>query len=121
MQSVCSVLPANANVFAGQGVHRFSPIAPVPVPYFPAWQSTQVPPPVVLLYFPAGHATHPTPGSTEHTLLKGVYWVNVLLMCEKGIHIYEPAEKVAKLTVHQSDSEIGIVSLPHHWADAGKS
>ena len=60
--------------------------------------------------------------SYEHfPLLKGVYWVNVLLMCEKGIHIYEPAEKVAKLTVHQSDSEIGIVSLPHHWANAGKS
>ena len=59
--------------------------------------------------------------SYEHfPLLKGVYWVNVLLMCEKGIHIYEPAEKVAKLTVHQSDSEIGIVSLPHHWADAGQ-
>jgi lipopolysaccharide transport system ATP-binding protein len=54
-------------------------------------------------------------------LLKGVYWVNVLLMCEKGIHIYEPAEKVAKLTVHQSDSEIGIVSLPHQWTDAGQS
>ena len=52
-------------------------------------------------------------------LLKGVYWVNVLLMCEKGIHIYEPAEKVAKLTVHQTDSEIGIVSLPHRWSDAG--
>ena len=31
------------------------------------------------------------------------------------------AEKVAKLTVHQSDSEIGIVSLPHSWADAGQS
>ena len=60
--------------------------------------------------------------SYEHfPLLKGVYWVNVLLMCEKGIHIYEPAEKVAKLTVHQSDSEIGIVSLPHSWADAGQS
>jgi lipopolysaccharide transport system ATP-binding protein len=60
--------------------------------------------------------------SFEHLpLLKGVYWVNVLLMCEKGIHIYEPAEKVAKLTVHQSDSEIGIVSLPHTWTDAGKS
>jgi len=54
-------------------------------------------------------------------LLKGVYWVNVLLMCEKGIHIYEPAEKVAKLTVHQADSEIGIVSLPHRWTDAGAS
>jgi len=60
--------------------------------------------------------------SYEHfPLLKGVYWINVLLMCEKGIHIYEPAEKVAKLTVHQSDSEIGIVSLPHHWANAGTS
>jgi lipopolysaccharide transport system ATP-binding protein len=60
--------------------------------------------------------------SYEHfPLLKGVYWINVLLMCEKGIHIYEPAEKVAKLTVHQSDSEIGIVSLPHSWADAGQS
>jgi lipopolysaccharide transport system ATP-binding protein len=54
-------------------------------------------------------------------LLKGVYWVNVLLMCEKGIHIYEPAEKVAKLSVHQADSEIGIVSLPHRWTDAGPS
>ena len=60
--------------------------------------------------------------SYEHfPLLKGVYWVNVLLMCEKGIHIYEPAEKVAKLTVHQADSEIGIVSLPHQWADSGQS
>jgi lipopolysaccharide transport system ATP-binding protein len=54
-------------------------------------------------------------------LLKGIYWINVLLMCEKGIHIYEPAEKVAKLTVHQSDSEVGIVSLPHTWVDAGQS
>jgi lipopolysaccharide transport system ATP-binding protein len=53
-------------------------------------------------------------------LLKGIYWINVLLMCEKGIHIYESAEKVAKLTVRQSDSEIGIVSLPHNWADTGK-
>jgi lipopolysaccharide transport system ATP-binding protein len=54
-------------------------------------------------------------------LLKGVYWVNVLLMCEKGIHIYEPAEKVAKLTVQQSDLEVGVVSLPHTWVDTGKS
>jgi lipopolysaccharide transport system ATP-binding protein len=53
-------------------------------------------------------------------LLKGVYWVNVLLMCEKGIHIYEPAEKVAKITVHQSDMEVGIVSLPHAWVDTCK-
>jgi lipopolysaccharide transport system ATP-binding protein len=52
-------------------------------------------------------------------LLKGVYWVNVLLMCENGIHIYEPAEKVAKLIVQQSDLEVGVVSLPHAWRDGG--
>ena len=54
-------------------------------------------------------------------LLKGVYWVNVLLMCENGIHIYEPAEKVAKLNVQQSDLEVGVVSLPHDWCDGGGS
>jgi lipopolysaccharide transport system ATP-binding protein len=53
-------------------------------------------------------------------LLKGVYWVNVLLMCERGIHIYEPAEKVAKLIVEQSDLEVGVVSLPHLWSDGGR-
>lgn len=53
------------------------------------------------------------------SLLKGVYWVNVLLMCENGIHIYEPAEKVAKLIVQQSDLEVGVVSLPHAWRDGG--
>ena len=53
-------------------------------------------------------------------LLKGVYWVNVLLMCERGIHIYEPAEKVAKLIVEQSDLEVGVVSLPHLWTDGGR-
>jgi len=52
-------------------------------------------------------------------LLKGVYWVNVLLMCENGIHIYEPAEKVAKLIVQQFDLEVGVVSLPHAWRDGG--
>jgi lipopolysaccharide transport system ATP-binding protein len=50
-------------------------------------------------------------------LLKGVYWINVLLMCENGIHIYEPAEKVAKVVVRQSDLEVGVVSLPHAWSD----
>lgn len=57
----------------------------------------------------------------DFPLLKGVYWINVLLMCEKGIHIYEPAEKIAKLVVRQSDLEVGVVSLPHTWSDGGDS
>lgn len=49
-------------------------------------------------------------------LLKGRYWVNVILMCEKGVHIYEAAEMAAKLNVEQDDLEIGIVSLQHKWS-----
>jgi hypothetical protein len=73
-QSVWSALPGNANVLAGQSMHRLSPIAPVPVRYLPAMQFTQALPPNKLLYLPAGHATHPTPGNTSHTVLKGVYF-----------------------------------------------
>ncbi|MEO1932511.1 MAG: ABC transporter ATP-binding protein [Pseudohongiella sp.] len=50
-------------------------------------------------------------------LLKGQYWLYVLLMCEKGIHIYELASMFAKLNVVQDDLEVGIVSLPHVWVD----
>ncbi len=50
-------------------------------------------------------------------LLKGQYWLYVLLMCEKGIHIYELANMFAKLNVVQDDLEVGIVSLPHVWVD----
>lgn len=50
-------------------------------------------------------------------LLKGQYWVYALLMCEKGIHIYESAGMFAKLTVTQDDLEVGVVSLPHTWID----
>jgi lipopolysaccharide transport system ATP-binding protein len=50
-------------------------------------------------------------------LLKGQYWIYALLMCEKGIHIYDIASMFAKLTVEQNDLEVGIVSLPHTWID----
>ena len=50
-------------------------------------------------------------------LLKGQYWLYALLMCEKGIHIYEMAGMFAKLTVVQDDLEAGVVSLPHTWSD----
>lgn len=52
-------------------------------------------------------------------LLKGRYCVNALVMCEKGVHIYDAAEMVAKLNVEQDDLEIGLVSLPHKWSDHG--
>lgn len=48
-------------------------------------------------------------------LLKGIYWVHVFLMCEKGIHIYEHAGMVAQLHVSQKGLEVGVVTLPHHW------
>lgn len=48
-------------------------------------------------------------------LLKGIYWVHVFLMCEKGVHIYEHANMVAQLHVSQKGLEVGVVSLPHHW------
>jgi lipopolysaccharide transport system ATP-binding protein len=51
------------------------------------------------------------------TLLKGQYWLYALLMCEKGIHVYEMASMFAKLVVVQDDLEVGVVSLPHTWID----
>jgi len=52
-------------------------------------------------------------------LLKGVYWVQVFLMCENAIHIYEHAQMVAQLNVAQRGLEVGIVSLPHRWEFPG--
>lgn len=48
-------------------------------------------------------------------LLKGDYAVNVFLLCERGIHIYDHAERVVLLRVFQQGMEQGVVSLPHHW------
>jgi lipopolysaccharide transport system ATP-binding protein len=48
-------------------------------------------------------------------LLKGEYYLNVFLMCEQGIHFYDPAWAVVKLIVRQADLEQGVVSLPHQW------
>lgn len=48
-------------------------------------------------------------------LLKGHYMVNVYLMCENAIHIYEQACGVAELKFKQRDLQQGLVSLPHYW------
>ncbi len=51
-------------------------------------------------------------------LLKGEYTVDVYLMCERGIHVYEQALQVARLQVTQEGLELGLVTLPHHWETA---
>ncbi len=48
-------------------------------------------------------------------LLKGEYSLDVYLMCERGIHVYEHAASVARLQMSQNGLELGLVSLPHHW------
>ena len=54
-------------------------------------------------------------------LLKGSYWVNVHLMCEKGIFFYDRAKLVAELIISQTSLEQGVVSLPHEWTmEVGK-
>lgn len=48
-------------------------------------------------------------------LLKGHYWINVFLLCENAMHIYDQADAVAELIMKQHDLQQGIVSLPHKW------
>ncbi len=48
-------------------------------------------------------------------LLQGDYFVTVFLACERGLHIYEFAERALRLRVVQTGLEKGLVSLPHHW------
>jgi lipopolysaccharide transport system ATP-binding protein len=48
-------------------------------------------------------------------LLKGCYCLDVYLLCERGLHIYERVRQVAELNVEQQGLELGIVSLPHQW------
>mgnify|MGYP000243955849 CR=1 FL=1 len=49
-------------------------------------------------------------------LLKGIYFIDLFLLCEQGLHAYQTIKQAAKLIVSQSDLEIGIVSLPHSWS-----
>ena len=51
----------------------------------------------------------------EMHLLRGQYVVNVFLMCERAIHIYDSA-RCAEFTVQQPGLEIGIVALRRDWS-----
>ena len=63
---------------------------------------------------PAGHSrvalVYP-----QFPLLKGRYYLNVFLLCEQGIHIYDVVQQAAELHVAQKGLERGLVSLPRRW------
>ena len=48
-------------------------------------------------------------------LLKGDYFINVFLACERGLHYYESALYTIDLEVSQDGLEQGVVTMPHHW------
>jgi hypothetical protein len=45
--------------------------------------------------------------------------VNVVLLSEDGIHVYDRAPMVAELKVEQVGLEQGLVRLPRQWIVAG--
>jgi lipopolysaccharide transport system ATP-binding protein len=51
----------------------------------------------------------------QFALLKGNYWLEIFLLCEKGIHVYDSAHRIAELEVSQPGMELGVVLLPHAW------
>jgi len=48
-------------------------------------------------------------------LLKGEYLINIYLLCERGIHLYDSAEGVETLQVSQTGRLQGYFSIPHQW------
>lgn len=51
----------------------------------------------------------------QFPLLKGNYNIDVYLMCEQGLHIYEAVVQAAELNVEQKGLARGLVDLPHTW------
>jgi lipopolysaccharide transport system ATP-binding protein len=49
-------------------------------------------------------------------LLKGNYFINVFLACERGLHYYDSALYAIELELTQDGLEQGVVTLPHHWS-----
>lgn len=48
-------------------------------------------------------------------LLKGDYEVDVFLLCERGLHVYEHVRQAARFRVIQSHLEVGLVHIPRVW------
>ena len=41
--------------------------------------------------------------------------MNVYLLCEEGIHVYDSALRVAEFEMVQQCRELGVVTLPREW------
>ena len=52
-------------------------------------------------------------------LLKGTYYIGVLLFCERGLFLHDEADPVVTLHVTQANQERGLVMLPHTWQQPG--
>lgn len=48
-------------------------------------------------------------------LMRGEFTVDVFLMCERAIHVYEHVVHAARFSVVAAGPEPGIVRLPHRW------
>lgn len=48
-------------------------------------------------------------------LLKGKYYIDMVLACDQALHLYEHAMHIAEFEVVQSSLEQGIVALQHDW------
>lgn len=48
-------------------------------------------------------------------LLKGEYLINIYLLCERGLHLYDSATGAASLQVKQTGRLQGFFSIPHQW------
>ncbi len=55
----------------------------------------------------------------QFSLLKGTYWLNVYLLGEEGIHLYDQAFAAVELRVSQRGLEQGLVTLPRRWSQPG--
>ncbi len=52
----------------------------------------------------------------KFSLLKGNYWLNVYLLGEDGVHLYDQAFAAVELHISQRGLEQGIVTLPRRWS-----
>ncbi|MDM7464287.1 MAG: ABC transporter ATP-binding protein [Tepidimonas taiwanensis] len=48
-------------------------------------------------------------------LMRGEFALDVFVMCERGIHVYEHVVHAARFSVVAGGPEPGIVRLPHRW------
>ena len=48
-------------------------------------------------------------------LLKGHYRINIVLFCDKGIHVIDHANSIYEIYIVQTGLEQGFVHLDHHW------